>query len=640
MRSVLRWLVAAGVAVGGSALCWWVAERFFQLDRPIAVSVAAVIGLLLAAPFAWYASRVKTELAPQAMHSSRHVFISYRHSFDAEYAERLAAHLTAVGIPAFIDREINTGTRWNQVIKEQVASSAALVVVMTPEAEESEWVIREIAEAQRAGRPIVPILLRGTRFYRLSQLQHETVTGGQMPSRAFLDRLRALLPPATGRTELTTAGDSLAHNDFSETSGPRSRHRRPNEPAGERMGGLAGDRHGRQGLAEALLNTRHPWLVLPALGVAIIVTVAVVVAVGYRALAPSPGRNVADQSTESGGPAASGSAAPASATPASAGASAAPSASATSKPCTPQPTTIKGQTRAASIPGRTARIAVNYTGKQLAASTNDETVLLYEVSNPACPTRMASIRVPANAGRLSFSPSRNLLAISNYIGGKGTVTLYDTTNLAGPKKVGSFEGGNSAFNANGKLMAFGGSGNTTVIFDVSNPASPSRGASVGGSGTVEFSPARDLLATTDLGAGGVGTAVNLYSITNPSSPTKLGTITNGDQPFAVAFSSNANLLAIATWQKTVTLWNIANPAAPARITSLGYAEMVTDLAFSPTRSTVATASLIPSLDLLGASTAGFNLLAQLPDGCASVAFQPQGGFLVCSGPSTSLYTLG
>jgi len=476
MRRVLGWIAAVAVGSGGFATAWWAAEKWLHVDRPTAVSLAAIIGPLLAAPLAWYASR---------------------------------------------------------------------------------------------SGPPHPV--------------EETSTGTQ----------------------------------------PRSHHQ-PRE---------------RQTLTDTLLNTHHPWIVLPALGIAIIVTVAVVVAVGYRALAPSlpPGVSVADQTTESGSPTPAASQAPASAsaTPASAP----PSASATAKPCTPHPTTVAGQTRAATISGRGAEIAVNHTGKQLAVSNNDETVLLYEVSNPACPNRSGSIRVPANAGRLSFSPNRNLLAISNYIGGKGTVTLYDTANLSSPKKVGSFEGGNSTFNANGKLMAFGAAGNVTVLFDVSNPVSPARGASVGGSGTAEFSPARDMLATTDIGAGGVGTAVHLYSTVNPASPARLGTITNGDQPFAVAFSSNANLLAIATWQKTVTLWNIANPAAPARLTTLSFGEMVTDLAFSPTRPMLATASITPSLDLWGVSNpASPTRIAQIPDTCAGAAFQPQGGFLACGGPNSYLYT--
>jgi len=80
-------------------------------------------------------------------------------------------------------------------------------VVMTPEAERSRWVEREVLLAEREGRPIVPLLLRGREFPLLINVQYVDVTGGQMPGTGFYDRLdRALGRPAAPEAGAPEAG--------------------------------------------------------------------------------------------------------------------------------------------------------------------------------------------------------------------------------------------------------------------------------------------------------------------------------------------------------------------------------------------------------------------------------------------------
>ncbi|MBB5872168.1 hypothetical protein F4553_005602 [Allocatelliglobosispora scoriae] len=134
-----------------------------------------------------------------------HVFISYSHRQDGAYVDRLAAHLTAAGLPVWYDREIVSSHRWDRVIQEKIDTCAAFVVVMTPQAYESEWVSREIIQAQSRARPIFPLLLRGDRFFALANIQSEDVTGGRLPSPQFLAQLRALAdgrPPQMGALPL------------------------------------------------------------------------------------------------------------------------------------------------------------------------------------------------------------------------------------------------------------------------------------------------------------------------------------------------------------------------------------------------------------------------------------------------------
>jgi len=123
---------------------------------------------------------------------SGHVFISYRHDDDVLYVRRLTDYLTNEGVSVWSDREIVTGDRWDHVIRSKIDTCAALVVVMTPQAESSDWVAREIDQAELMNKPIFPLLLDGQRFFRLSNLHYDDVTDARMPSPSFVTRLRAI----------------------------------------------------------------------------------------------------------------------------------------------------------------------------------------------------------------------------------------------------------------------------------------------------------------------------------------------------------------------------------------------------------------------------------------------------------------
>ncbi|MCE6997301.1 TIR domain-containing protein [Saccharothrix sp. S26] len=135
-----------------------------------------------------------------------HVFISYSRAQQA-YAQELARYLRVEhDIPTWIDDELITGDRWERVIRTKIDECAALVVVMTPDAEASDWVDLEITRARDRGKPIVPVLLDGTVFFRLGNLQYEDVRDRSMPGDRFL---RAL------RKATTTESSPDAHADSS-----------------------------------------------------------------------------------------------------------------------------------------------------------------------------------------------------------------------------------------------------------------------------------------------------------------------------------------------------------------------------------------------------------------------------------------
>ncbi|NDJ86675.1 MAG: toll/interleukin-1 receptor domain-containing protein [Chloroflexi bacterium] len=118
----------------------------------------------------------------------KHIFISYAHQ-DQEYVNRLAHDIRQHGLEPWVDNRIEHGDRWWRTIVKAIKDSIAVVVVMTPAAENSEWVEREILLAQREKKPVLPILYRGQEFAILITSQYYDVRHGGMPDPGFYARL-------------------------------------------------------------------------------------------------------------------------------------------------------------------------------------------------------------------------------------------------------------------------------------------------------------------------------------------------------------------------------------------------------------------------------------------------------------------
>jgi hypothetical protein len=107
---------------------------------------------------------------------------------------RLVAHLKKADLKCWIDKSgIDYGDRWEKEIQSNLDTCSVFVVVMTPSSESRPWVMREIARAEKKGRPILPLLLEGDEFFRLSDLQYESVVGGMMPPKRWVERLQHLI---------------------------------------------------------------------------------------------------------------------------------------------------------------------------------------------------------------------------------------------------------------------------------------------------------------------------------------------------------------------------------------------------------------------------------------------------------------
>jgi hypothetical protein len=101
------------------------------------------------------------------------VFISHSHN-DADFAELLKLQLEKNGINGWMDNEkLKIGQDWRQEIDEGITKSIALIVIMSPEAKNSEYVTYEWAYGWGKSIPIFPIMLIQTPLHpRLESLQY------------------------------------------------------------------------------------------------------------------------------------------------------------------------------------------------------------------------------------------------------------------------------------------------------------------------------------------------------------------------------------------------------------------------------------------------------------------------------------
>lgn len=92
-----------------------------------------------------------------------HVFFSYSRS-DRELARSLRRDLSAGGLDIWSDRELDLGGVWLTEISIAISRSQAVILLATPDALASKWVMREVGAAQTLGIPVVPLLAEGARY--------------------------------------------------------------------------------------------------------------------------------------------------------------------------------------------------------------------------------------------------------------------------------------------------------------------------------------------------------------------------------------------------------------------------------------------------------------------------------------------
>jgi len=104
---------------------------------------------------------------------AQHVFISYS-SKDAAMARRITEFLEEHGYDVWIDQNrIEGGDRFKNKLKQGLKNVDAMVLLVSPDSQQSDWVSNEISFAQKRDIRIVPLLYRDVEDrFPLDHLQH------------------------------------------------------------------------------------------------------------------------------------------------------------------------------------------------------------------------------------------------------------------------------------------------------------------------------------------------------------------------------------------------------------------------------------------------------------------------------------
>ncbi len=127
-----------------------------------------------------------------------HVFISYKHD-NGDFAEILANRIKEAGFSVWIDEDddkLPAGANWRDTIDRAIKDAFALIVVITPRAKASEYIIYECGFAYGASIQVVPIMLEPTQIHpRLDVLQYLDFTNpnrSTRPWQALIEELKKL----------------------------------------------------------------------------------------------------------------------------------------------------------------------------------------------------------------------------------------------------------------------------------------------------------------------------------------------------------------------------------------------------------------------------------------------------------------
>jgi glycine cleavage system H protein len=90
---------------------------------------------------------------------------------------------------------------------------------MTPDAENSKWVEREILLADRENKPIIPLLLDGREFGMLINVQFYDVRDGGLPAEDAFDKLASFLPQEESQGKTAVLDPTVIAQALAQTTG-------------------------------------------------------------------------------------------------------------------------------------------------------------------------------------------------------------------------------------------------------------------------------------------------------------------------------------------------------------------------------------------------------------------------------------
>ena len=117
------------------------------------------------------------------------IFISYSRK-DMGFARKLAGDLEKAGYDVWWDiSDLRGGDDWVRVIPAAIESSQYVIIVLSPNSVESEWVRKEYTQALSLRKKIIPIMLAATGVpFALNTINYVNFTSGE-----YVDNLKNLL---------------------------------------------------------------------------------------------------------------------------------------------------------------------------------------------------------------------------------------------------------------------------------------------------------------------------------------------------------------------------------------------------------------------------------------------------------------
>lgn len=117
------------------------------------------------------------------------VFISYSYK-DREYAHKLADELKRQDIEPWIDDRTGHESQWHRVNQEAIDACSTLIVIMSPDSRDSEWVQKEVRYATEKKKTVLPILLEGNLWDSFGEMQYVNARNGELPSNLYFEMVR------------------------------------------------------------------------------------------------------------------------------------------------------------------------------------------------------------------------------------------------------------------------------------------------------------------------------------------------------------------------------------------------------------------------------------------------------------------
>ncbi|MEV4372782.1 WD40 repeat domain-containing protein [Nonomuraea sp. NPDC049637] len=261
-------------------------------------------------------------------------------------------------------------------------------------------------------------------------------------------------------------------------------------------------------------------------------------------------------------------------------------------------------------------LAYSANGRLLASARDG--VILWDVSRPRRPVRLATIARPLYLDALAMSPKGDrLVAAEN----NGNLIAWDLRDPRHPRVTARWTGHHAsvyslAYSPDGTTLASAGQDHAAVLWDVT-PATPVRRttfATTGSPGAVAFNP-----AGTQIAAGEDTGVTTLWNVHAPAEPRAVATIATG----TAATARHGRLMAVAG--EPSLLYDLTDPARPRVAGRLPAGPADTAVAVSPDGSTVATASREGSVSLWDvADVSRPRLLSTIPGRTGRLVFGPGG----------------